>query len=166
MYRCVLQREKEYDDVAHPTDKSKANEGSTIGTFTVYDDDNNVLFKCHTVENIGPSTDTPKQDKRIVAREYDLYWTTSTVPLPKSHKPNCISLKTDELPSFKSRRIHIHAGNFPQDTLGCILLNAKDNCNGTCSTSTVTVEKFYNLVKEKGIENFKLIVKEIEDAEE
>lgn len=44
------------------------------------------------VENGGESTDTPNQDKRIIARTYGLYWTESGVALPADVKPKCISL--------------------------------------------------------------------------
>ena len=137
-------------------------EDSTIGEFVVTDEAGKEVFKCFCVENIGPSTDTPNQDKRIMPRTYKLYYTESSVALPPEHKPKCISLYTDELPSFKDRRIHIHIGNYPQDTEGCLLLNYTDNENGTGGRSTDAVRDFYNLVEEVGIDNFSLEVREIE----
>ena len=162
--KIILQRLAEYERVQKPPRGEIVfkEEGATIGSFIVYDENDTEVFQCFCVENIGPSTDTPRQDKRIIPRTYKLYYTESSVALPSSHKPKCISLYTDELPSFKERRIHIHIGNYPQDTHGCLLLNYVDNKNGTGSKSTDAVRDFYNLVEKNGIENFSVEVREIE----
>lgn len=158
---ATLQRIKEFENIKKPN-KTKV-EGSTLGEFVVTNEKGNRVFSCYTIENAGPSTDTPNQDKRIVAREYKLYWTESSVTLPKEYGRKCLSLYTDELPSFKSRRIHIHIGNYPQDTEGCILLNHRSLGNGIGSESTRALKEFYDLVSREGVENFTLVVKEIED---
>lgn len=162
MYRCVLQRIKEFESVLKPNSQKKA-EGSTIGEFKVYHTSSlKPVFECYCVENAGPSTDTPKQDKRIMPRTYSLYWTESSVTLPKEFKPRCISLYTNDLPSFKDRRIHIHIGNYPQDTEGCLLLCQHWNGRvGYASQSTQAVTEFYRLVAKQGIVNFVLEVREI-----
>ncbi|WP_394908911.1 DUF5675 family protein [uncultured Helicobacter sp.] len=157
---ATLQRIKEFENIKKPN-KTKI-EGSTLGEFIVTNEKGNKVFSCFTIENAGPSTDTPNQDKRIVAREYKLYWTESSVTLPKEYGRKCLSLYTDSLPSFKNRRIHIHIGNYPQDTEGCILLNHRSLGNGIGSESTRAVKEFYDLVSREGVENFTLVVKEIE----
>ncbi|WP_066389550.1 DUF5675 family protein [Helicobacter himalayensis] len=163
MFHIILQRQKEYKNIQKPPKAGKVykEEDSTIGSFKVFDDENKEVFSCFCVENIGPSTDTPRQDKRIIPRVYKLYWTQSSVSLPKEYAPRVLSLYTDELPSFKERRIHIHIGNYPQDTEGCLLLNYADNGNGTGGRSTDAVRDFYALVEKAGVENFTLEVKEI-----
>lgn len=162
MYKIVLNRLKEYKDVKKPN-KDKI-ENSTIGKLTVYNENcTEVLFSCYTVENGGPSTDIVNSDTRILPRVYKLEWTTSSVALPKDWKPKCITTVCPTDPKHKARRIHIHVGNYPQDTEGCILLNKTDNTNGTCSTSGIIVSEFYKLVEKLGIENFELEIKEIEE---
>ena len=68
---------------------------------------------------------------------------------------------TDELKSFKNRRIHIHIGNAPQDTEGCLLFGETDNKNGTISGSTNAIRKAYTLLFTEGLENCKLKIIEI-----
>lgn len=166
MLTITLQRKKEYDNVEKPpnakTGRVYKTESSTIGELVVTDEKGAQLFKCCTCENGGPSTDTPNQDKRIVARTYQLYWTESGVALPKEWKPKCLSTYTDERKEHKGRRIHIHIGNYPQDTEGCILLGYADNGNGTIGQSTDAVKNFYDLVQKHGVENFRLQVREID----
>ena len=157
-YKIVLQREKEYQNVKKPN-KDKI-EDSTIGTFKVFDGDKEI-FSCYSVENGGESSDVVGSDKRILPRVYTLEWTTSSVPLPKSWKPKAITTICPTDPKHKPRRIHIHVGNYPQDTEACILLTKVDNKNGTCSQSGLAVEEFYKLVDKLGIENFELEVREI-----
>lgn len=159
-HKIILQRIKEFANIKKPN-KEKI-EGSTLGTFNVFDENGKIVFSCYTIENAGESTDTPNQDKRIMPRVYKLYWTTSSVTLPKKYAPKCLSLYTDELPSFKDRRIHIHIGNYPQDTEGCILLNETSRGDGIGAGSTAAVGKFYDLVSRVGVENFTLEVREIE----
>lgn len=157
----VIKRKKEYKDVKLTRKGVELKkENATIGNVEVYKDDK-VIYKCYSCENGGKSTDERGWDRRIVARQYGLYETTSNVSLPKEYKPRCISLYTDNLPSFKSRRIHLHIGNAPQDTEGCILFGEVDNRNGTIGTSTVAVKKIYDLCFKEGIENCKLNIVEI-----
>lgn len=166
MLEIIVKRRKEYKAVRWVRKgKELPVEDSTISDVTFLKD-NKEVYKCYCLENGGESTDTPKQDKRIVAREYKLYETKSSVSLPKEYTINngikrCISLYTDELPSFKNRRIHIHIGNAPQDTEGCLLFGEIDNKNGTIAKSTVAIQKAYNLMFLEGLENCKLKIIEI-----
>lgn len=170
MFRCVLQRKKEYFNVKHILEKKSHldAEDSTIGEFTVTDTDTNkIIFKSFCIENGGPSTDESGQDKRIVARKYLLKWKTPTsITVPDDYNVNgvktAIHLYTPELPDFEKRAILIHIGNSPQDTRGCLLLGDGEDKKGSVTNSSVACKRFYDLVKEKGIENFELEIKEIE----
>lgn len=167
MINIVIKRKKEYKDVEW---KRKGialkRENATIGNVEIYKD-NKVIYKCYSCENGGKSTDERGWDRRIIARQYGLYETESTVSLPTEYvkangKKRCISLYTDNLPSFKSRRIHLHIGNCPQDTEGCILFGETDNKNGTIGQSTIAVKKIYDLCFKEGLDNCKLNMVELE----
>lgn len=176
-YKIILQRQSEHKDVKKPN-VTKI-EDSTLGKFSVNEIQENGTLKeiwgCFTCENIGPSTDTPRQDKRIVAREYKIEWTDSgkNASLAKSYpeyklqngRNVALWVTCDkELPSFRNRRILIHVGNYPQDTEGCILLGKnKDNKLGTISASIAACKEFFDLVKKIGIENIDCLdVREIQ----
>lgn len=168
MFYIIVERKKEYEGI-QKRGRAKI-EGSTIGRLNIYEADNIIdikdkesLFNCFTLENAGASTDTPRQDKRIMPREYNIEWSTTSVSLPKQYKGKGLLLSCDSImPSFRRRRILIHIGNYPQDTEGCLLLGLKDNNNGTIGQSTDAVLQFYNFVKVRGVENFILFIKERE----
>lgn len=159
-YQLELQRLKEFKAV----NAKGTTEPSTIGELTLTSEIGEELFKGYTCENGGPSTDTSNQDKRIVAREYDLEFTdtnrNNTDKLGK-WKKKALWLKTKELPSFANRRILIHIGNYPQDTLGCILVGKREGNNGTVSNSIETIIKLFNTIEKVGVSNVTLIIKEI-----
>lgn len=168
MFNVIIDRKSEYAGIQKPN-RARI-EGSTVGVLNIYETDGRLyptleeesLFTCFTLENAGESTDTPQQDKRIVAREYNLEWSASSVSLPKSYKGQGLLLSCDSIvPAFRRRRILIHIGNYPQDSEGCILLGLTDSGKGTIGKSTDAVKQFYDFVKEKGVENFRLIIKEI-----
>lgn len=161
MLKVIVQREKEYENIKYPAAQNKVS-SSTIGTLKVVNEDNKEIFNCFTLENIGPSTDESGKDKRIVARKYNLEWTSTSIPLPSKYTGRGLLLTCDkELPSFRNRRILIHIGNYDADTLGCLLLGNKDGKNGVIFESTDAVLKFYDLVSKYGAENFELEIKEI-----
>ena len=171
MLTIILQRKKEYKDVKW---KDQKPEDATIGELIVENEGGEIIFKCVTCENGGPSTDTPNQDKRIVAREYSLEWTDSSTngatakAYPKWKAKNgrnvAVWLKTASLPSFANRRVLIHSGNAPTHTLGCVLIGYVDSGNGTIANSSACVNDFFLLLEKYGIENFRLIIKEINEG--
>ncbi|TLD79853.1 hypothetical protein LS68_009290 [Helicobacter sp. MIT 05-5293] len=190
-YTIVLQRKSEHKDIKKLKNGQIVGEieDSTLGVLSVYEHQDETsagreILNFFTCENIGPSTDTPKQDKRIIAREYQLEWTNTcqnaslarTYPQWKAENnkelikewmndPKFINtalwLKSKDLPSFAGRRILIHVGNYPQDTKGCILLG-KSKGNGTVHNSIEACKDFFDFVKKVGIENIRgLVVREI-----
>lgn len=160
-YLLEVQRLKEFKEV-----KAKGTvEPSTIGRLTLTSEIGEELFSAYTCENIGPSTDVPNQDKRIVAREYYLEFTSTsknnTDKLGK-WKKQALWIKCKDKPEFANRRILIHIGNYPQDTEGCILVGKTEGNNGTVSTSIDTIIKLFDKIKQIGVENVILQVKEIQ----
>ena len=92
----------------------------TLGEFLLLDSSENVLLNGYTLEPSGPDTTTPNQDKRIPQGEYSLSWHNSPTfskKLPLLHN--------EVVP--KERCILIHAGNYPKDTLGCVLVGLKND---------------------------------------
>lgn len=169
-YTLLLQRDSEHKDVKHP--KKDKVEDSTLGTITLTENESGkVLFKGYTCENIGPSTDTPNQDKRIVARTYKIQWTDSSkngalskmFPEYKIGSRNKAILVTNpEDPKFASRRILIHVGNYPQDTEGCLLVGQTRNQKvGTISSSTLAINDLFKAIEKIDIKEIDLVVKEI-----
>lgn len=92
----------------------------TLGEFLVLDSNENVLLNGYTLEPSGPDTIVPNQDKRIPQGEYALAWHNS--PAFRQRLP----LLYNEVVS-KERYILIHAGNFPKDTFGCVLVGLKND---------------------------------------
>lgn len=92
----------------------------TLGEFLLLDSSENVLLNGYTLEPSGPDTTTSNQDKRIPQGEYSLGWHNSPTfnqKLPLLHN--------ESVP--KERCILIHAGNYPKDTLGCVLVGLKND---------------------------------------
>lgn len=161
MATLELQRLSEHKNVKDLKGKI---ENSTLGSI-VLKDGNKVLFSGFTCENDGPSTDTPMQDKRIVAREYNLEWTKTSKngnkALGKWQNKAMWVTCDKELPSFRGRRILVHTGNFPTDTEGCILVGTSKSEKGCINRSVEAIIKLFNAIDEAGIENVKLVVKEV-----
>lgn len=183
-YKLILQRLKEYKRVKGTgSARDKPAEPSTIGRVQLLNQEGNTLFKCYSCENGGESSDTPNQDKRIIARTYDLRFSSSSVnggtarnyPQWQVKNNQCpvkindgtsganvvIWLTCKDKPELAKRRIHLHSGNCPQHTLGCILLGYTDNKDGTISNSAKCVSDFFTLANNIGIENITLEIKEI-----
>lgn len=161
MLKIILQRQDEYSNIIKPNSNKKA-EGSTVGTLKVYAENGENIFTCFTLENAGESTDARGQDKRIIARDYNIEWSNSSVALPSEYKGKGLLLTCDDvLKSFRSRRILVHVGNYPQDSEGCILLGYTNKNNGTILDSTKAVKDFYDIVNKYGVNNFILSIKEI-----
>lgn len=172
-YKVKLTRLCEVAGVKKPNSNAAA-EPSTLGKLEVIDTEgkDKVLYKCYTCENGGPSTDDSGKDKRITSRDYVLEWTDSArngsvarkYPKYKRGERNlAVWVTCDEvLPRFRNRRILIHAGNYPQDTLGCILLGkVKNERAGWVSNSVEAVREFFEILEKIGIENTYLRVMDI-----
>lgn len=163
MNTLTVQRIKEYKNVK---DLKGRAEDSTIGIVTLTDESGKTLWRGYSCENAGPSTDTPMQDKRIVAREYDLEWTSTTKNTNMSlYKWRNIALWVTcdrELKSFRNRRILIHCGNFPSDSEGCILIGTAENKRGAVNSSVVAIIDLFTAIDKLDPKNVKLVVKEIQ----
>lgn len=162
MYKIIIQRLKEYKDVEIPDVSKSRTPDVTIGQLTVFDEQNKELYKCYTLERIGPSTDKSGLKRRIVARDYKLEWKYTSVTLPKQYRGRGLLLTCDDvLPKFRNRAILIHIGNYGGDSLGCILLGKTHPDVGAIYNSTEAVKEFYDLISRIRAENFILTIREI-----
>lgn len=165
-YTATLQRSAYFKKVKQP---KGTYEDVTLGDLTLTDEGGKVLFSCKTLENGAPSTDTPNQDKRIVAREYYLTWFNSTKNksvakaypefITNDGRSLALQLHTKELPAFSKRYILIHSGCYAQDTEGCVLLGEFGN-NGVIANSAMTCAGFMRTLQKIGVENVTLRVLE------
>lgn len=169
-YQLKLTRLVEVSEAYNP----RKTEPATIGKLEVIDTQskNRVLATFYTCENGGPSTDTPMQDRRIVARDYNLEWTDSSKngSLAKKYpkykigsRNKAILLTCDNvLKSFRNRRILIHCGNYSNDTEGCVLVGkTKNEIKGFVGNSVEACYELFELLEKIGIENCYLRVIEI-----
>lgn len=159
MYELTLQRLKEHKDVV---DLKGRKENSTLGVLTLRSERGEVLFRGCSCENDGPSTDEPMKDKRIVSGSYTLEWSKSSKNGNKSlgkWQNKVIWVKRDA--KFDKRLIRIHVGNFPTDTEGCILVGETSSPKGCVNSSVSAITKLFNAIDKVGIENVKLVIKEI-----
>lgn len=160
--KLILQRLKEFKAVRDLVGRV---EPSTLGQIDLINDEGEIMFRGFTCENGGESSDESGKDKRIIAREYSLEWTktqrNSNSKLGE-FKNVALWLKTKDLPSFANRRILIHIGNFPSDTLGCILVGESMSNKGYINSSVNAIKRLFYKLKDYDVSKIPLIVKEIE----
>ena len=179
-YVATIQRNAYFSKVKQTNGTS---EDATIGILEIKSPEGVIIWRCFTLENGGDSTDKSGQDKRIIARDYNLRWTSSNTnkalakKYPKWARKSvrgdelvkdgttgeaiAIWLTTDEIQGFNQRRILIHSGNESSHTNGCILLGNKNNKNGTIGDSVDCVREFFAKIAEIGIKNVILRIKEM-----
>lgn len=161
LYCLKVKRESEHKGILYKNKK----EDSTLGSVVLEDVNGKELWKGYSLENIGPSTDTPNQDRRIVAREYQLEWTATTKNSNSKlgkFRNKALLVTCKELPSFRHRRILIHTGNYPQDTEGCILLGkGVDKKQGIILKSVDAVNELFAILEKLNIKEVSLKVEEI-----
>lgn len=161
LYCLKVKRESEHKGILYKNKK----EDSTLGSVVLEDVNGKELWKGYSLENIGPSTDTPNQDRRIVAREYQLEWTATTKNSNSKlgkFRNKALLVTCKELPSFRHRRILIHTGNYPQDTEGCILLGKSvDKKQGIILKSVDAINELFAILEKLSIKEVSLKVEEI-----
>lgn len=161
LYCLKVKRESEHKGILYKNKK----EDSTLGSVVLEDVNGKELWKGYSLENIGPSTDTPNKDRRIVAREYQLEWTATTKNSNSKlgkFRNKALLVTCKELPSFRHRRILIHTGNYPQDTEGCILLGKGiDKKQGIIIKSVDAINELFAILEKLSIKEVSLKVEEI-----
>ena len=180
MLKITIQRKEEYENVKK-NENNKNAETSTVGNLSVYNEKGENIFSCFTLENGGESTSESGTDRRILAGVYYLRWTSSStnsglaIKYDYWKKANhlekikdgtqgrniAVWVMSDTIKNHNKRRILIHIGNSPQDTLGCILCGYINGNNGKIGNSTKAINDLFLLFEKYGIENFKLTIKEI-----
>ena len=120
----------------------------TIGIFELMDERKNKLLGGYTLEPAGEDTTASGQDKRIPQGEYDAEFYRS--PRFNRRLPLLYNDKVS-----KARKILIHNGNFPQDTLGCILVGDRSDDKGVYN-SVKTLARLLEIIN---YENFKVSIK-------
>ena len=176
MLKIIIERTDEYENVK----KGNTAEPSCVGVLKIFDEKKENIFTCFTLENGGESTSESGQDKKILAGNYYLRWTSSSTngSLAKNYsywrKENHLKKITDgtkrnniavwimsnTIKKHNERRILIHVGNYPQDTLGCILCGYTNNNNGIIGNSTKCINDLFLIFEKYGIDNFELEIKD------
>lgn len=130
-----------------------------IGKLYLYDDMNNLIYRCDTCENpdVGPASNC---DLAIPEGIYKLEthvsgkfsWTF------KNEKLNRIPLLWNEQVP-KTRVILIHAGNSHKDTAGCVLIGQMKG--GNFINSRATVNELFGMIYEENQGEFRNMLVEI-----
>ncbi|MGL2818958.1 DUF5675 family protein [Helicobacter pylori] len=173
MYLALLERKHDLRSLVRNNKK----ESGMLGIFRVFESthdqgisdqeivshykNKDALFSCFSLENSGEPTDTPNLDKPIIARDYELEWSDTSCTVPKEYQNKKCNNERHEVlqlidpnnKDFTNRKILIHVGNSAHDTLGCILLGMQHD-EEMIYKSNEAVKKFFDLVKDKGVNNF------------
>jgi hypothetical protein len=100
---------------------------STISEFSIDDSE----ISGYILEPQGPSTTLSGLDRRIPTGTYNLDWYNS----PSFGK---ILPRLSNSDVSKTRYILIHSGNFPAETLGCLMPGASKGANFVNSSASLT----------------------------
>lgn len=143
-----------------------------IGKFRVFDDNENILLDCFSLEEDKEGLER-EQDLRVPAGIYNLKRHVASSFNEKGKKEvagvkvlkdddSVINIFNNDIPF--NRHILIHWGNTDKDTKGCILLGlTKANDNESISSSRLACKKFYDLMYHQDLSNIKLeIINELE----
>lgn len=144
--------------------RTRENAECTFGRLSVFDNEGKELLSCVSLEPKGASSDEANLNLRIMPRVYRLKYSPTSVCLPEACEKKGILLFSDEVAGFDARRIFFHIGNFAKDTQGCILLGEQENDNSILNSQSAT-KRFYGVIKDLGIENCLLEIKEIGEDE-
>ncbi|EOI6333459.1 TPA: hypothetical protein R6C22_001318 [Campylobacter jejuni] len=136
-----------------------------IGKFRVFDDNENILLDCFSLEEDKEGLER-EQDLRVPAGIYNLKRHVASSFNEKGKKEvagvkvlkdddSVINIFNNDIPF--NRHILIHWGNTDKDTKGCILLGlTKANDNESISSSRLACKEFYDLMYGKNLEDIKL----------
>ena len=109
-------------------------------------------FQGFILEPAGPSTATANLDRRIPTGTYKI------APYTSAKYHNVFVLTNDQV-SY-DRRILIHSGNSPKDTLGC-LLTGLSHAEDWVSNSVLALNQLRKIIKDGGgPDNFELVISE------
>jgi hypothetical protein len=121
----------------------KETDESTISAYNVPGTGEEGFF----LEPAGPSTTTANQDKRIPEGQYNLE-DYSSASYPKNFR-----VYNDDVP--KSRKILIHTGSYPKNTLGCLLPGSSFGTDAVWSSGK-QFNLLRNIINAFGAENVNL----------
>lgn len=143
-----------------------------IGKFRVFDDNENILLDCFSLEEDKEGLER-EQDLRVPAGIYNLKRHVASSFNEKGKKEvagvkvlkdddSVINIFNNDVPF--NRHILIHWGNTDKNTKGCILLGlTKANDNESVGGSRLACKKFYDLMYHQDLSNIKLeIINELE----
>lgn len=126
-------------------------------------------FICHTLEPVdrGLTRQSTLQDIMaaknvgVTAIPTGTYALTTMIQSPKYSVRTAYQVIKGFLPRLLSvpgyEGILIHIGNFPSDTLGCILVGTKDDDKERIYYSTQAFWKVYNLIKNNNIGSIRIM---------
>ena len=126
----------------------KETDESTISAYNVPGTNQEGVF----LEPAGPSTTTPNQNKRIPEGQYDIESYSS-----KAY-PDNFRLSNSDV--SKSRKILIHTGNYPKNTLGCLLPGSSFGKNAAWSSGQ-NFNGLRSIIKTIGPENTRLNINNV-----
>ncbi|HGJ5882537.1 DUF5675 family protein [Arsenophonus sp.] len=119
---------------------------STISEFSIEGE----KFTAFTLEPAGPDTVTPNQNKRIPEGEYKMKWYNASKPSLAKYNP--LPLIYNENVS-EERLILFHNGNYPRDTVGCLLVGSTRDIDMVNSSvkKLLELKKYLSKVDEKDV---------------